>query len=476
MDDGSRRPQHGEARLALRVLDGPHPAIYVALSTYPLIVIAIAWYSVGASASLVYGPNLNGAFEGYFVRENWMMYPIALPLAFAILVFAWRHLARGAPEDERGEEAEQEPPWPPIVRIMEVTDDRMRWLWRSRLREWIAAPKAIAAVAAAAFVLTALDTREVVAAYASCLSPDRAACTIAERDWTVMALGTRADGSRLISPACNIAFNAAAYVQQLVITVFGLALLTVFFRHNWFFLRSIYVRHRRRPDKPPIRIRLDTGEGRFGFEDAARAFNLQVGLAAVAGLLVVMSRWNNVTVDIAKTLADLNAPDVPQTIAAILDSAHFPDTGQWILFVSWCALIGTISMPSLVKFLPFRYARCRSHVSEYLRCLIPDGPWPDRWSFGEKPDSRALETVSSKFRDNAFWPTGDGAAYWLFLIAFWVNFNVLFPAFSFDAIPASLALQLSFVAGAALLSKAMLALYGTALRYVGDALVKSRYG
>jgi len=178
-------------------------------------------------------------------------------------------------------------------------------------------------------------------------------------------------------------------------------------RHNLFFLARVYQRRRVIPGEESfyVHIDLDDTEKCFGFRPANDAFNVQVLGLAIAGVLILITRFANVSAD----------------------SGLFPDAGQWLAILVWLAALAIISLPILVKLLPRLpsqgAAEAAASLVGYLREFLSD----EAWVVGNETPPEEIDAVAAQFAENAFWPTGNNRAWQLFFLSFWVLFIALVP-------------------------------------------------
>ena len=127
-------------------------------------------------------------------------------------------------------------------------------------------------------------------------------------------------------------------------------------------------------------------------------------------------------------LLDRNWSVVLKLFGALFSGDPFPDVGQWILAVSWLLFFLIVSMPALVKLLPFlTERRVQMELVPFLKCFLPDKELP--WHGGE-PTADQVDNLAHRFACNSFWPNGDWQAKVLFGFSFFVFLIILFPLFS----------------------------------------------
>jgi hypothetical protein len=215
--------------------------------------------------------------------------------------------------------------------------------------------------------------------------------TGAELDWAIMFVGTN------LPKWQNLLLVMAAYPLQVFLVLILGVFAVLMTRHNVFFLRRVYQRSRIPAGEAAnfITIDLDDVNRCFGFRVANRAFNVQIMLLAAIGAGLLVSRFLNV--DAATGL--------------------FRDPGQVGMAVGWLAGLVIATLPAWVKFLPWlpRKGRLRdTSIVAYLREFFPE----DQWPYGDPPAAVVVSTMSARFAQNAFWPTGNNRAARLFFLAF----------------------------------------------------------
>jgi hypothetical protein len=199
-------------------------------------------------------------------------------------------------------------------------------------------------------------------------------------------------------------------------------------RHNLYFLSRIYQRRRARRNKlgPYIVVDWCHLDKRFGFGGANHAFNCEIRILALAGILLLASRYHNVPAEQSRSLYDaipvllklvkLDFTDVDKLRAI---GGTLPDVGQWMLIISWLLLLVIISIPAGVKFLPFGDRDgLDMDRTRYLKEFMPDQRWPG---------DEKIDETARMFARNSFWPTGDSRADWLFGSAMTVFFLMALP-------------------------------------------------
>lgn len=280
------------------------------------------------------------------------------------------------------------------------------------LRDWMSSPKIMGWALAISIGIQIADLQALVSIYLAD-SP----VEVAELDWSVMYL------AGVVSKTTNALFCVAAYCIQFLITtagIFGIAYLTA---HNLFFINRIYQRSRVKPGDEANYITLDLEDVNqcFGFRAANNAFNTQVVGLAIAGIIILTSRFSNVTaVDNSVGLADMFR------WSTLSQMTFFPDIGQTLLAIGWFLTLFIVSSPALVKLIP-RLPRVGTLKELSIDSYLKEFLTPAQWSYGDKPTEKQINIIAAKFARNAFWPTGDNRASQLFFYSFWVFLIVLYP-------------------------------------------------
>jgi hypothetical protein len=395
----------------------------MALAALP---IGLAW-SIGAHR----GPP--GGFQGYWERIQWPLWVIILPIA----AFYLRWMAK-----QIGPVLSREllAPPPPIIDLIKTKDAAY-----ADLRIALLGPANLFAALLMTFVFHVVDMAQIGGIYLSgvtqvCRSEasptpqgatERAAAPCAQlydpdgrlprlsvpflgwrfesgADWPVAYLRP---GARGPSKWQNVALTASAYSVQFAGVFIGFLAITLILRHNLFFLNRVYQRRRvtRGDEASYIHINIDDVDKCFGFRKANDAFNAQLVVLAIAGTLILDTRFTN-------------AGPREGILAGL-----FPDVGQWLALLSWFLAMVIISLPMLVKLLPRLPARnaekAPASLVDYLREFLSD----EDWACGPDTPPEEIGTVAGQFAENAFWPTGDNRAWQLYFASFWVFFIALVP-------------------------------------------------
>jgi hypothetical protein len=301
-----------------------------------------------------------------------------------------------------------------------------------------------------------------------------------EADWSLFFL---APGT--VSPLVNAAHVLLAFASQFMAGLFALMVFALFLRHNLYYVSLVYQRYRERRGNFNAFIVLDFDDPKrcFGQEPLHPVFNVQISFLVIAGLFVSISRYANVTPEVLKHAyeqLEMKAREEPSLLAApflLKDFIHtagvknlFPDAGQVILALAWVACFLIVSVPSLIKFLPFRHESYRSAaITQYLAQFVPLGWSPEPLDMNDEE----ISLLAEKFARNSFWPAGDQKAELLFWFAYAVFLFVMVPlpliSLGITIFNLFLLALVSFV-----LTKLTFLAYRRALRYVDKRLVEEK--
>lgn len=279
---------------------------------------------------------------------------------------------------------------------------------------------------------------------------------ISEPDWTVMSVVRDRGNTGLANPytLSQISLNAIAYTQQLFVTFCGIWLLVIVFGHNITYLKALtsnalnekgHVVQNETGLRGSVRLNFFDRQGKFGLGDLDASFGMSVCLAAIAGVVLLFSRWHNaapllVGAEISKLEVGL------EQILGLLAVSYktLPDFGQVVLVVSFMLILVATLLPCGVKLLPM--FRGRKNATDVFAIMMPVGPWSEggkwtSWPSDESERSKHLDQARAKFREQYFWPTGSVGAWAYFWFIFYVALNVFCPAFTISAPLASIGAQ-----------------------------------
>jgi hypothetical protein len=140
-----------------------------------------------------------------------------------------------------------------------------------------------------------------------------------------------------------------------------------------------------------------------------------------------------------------------------------------LIALSWVAMFLMVSMPAGVKMLPRLGGRAveRSIVG-YLKEFLPDRIW----KYGDVPSVEEINEIAGRFAANAFWPTGNSQAWWLFFFSTATFFVILFPLrFSAQHVVKFVAFYVFLAALAVAVTGAMFRALTLYVGYVDERLV-----
>lgn len=431
-------PAREDQRIApvlLRFFDRKHRFDYVVLFLVGLLPLVYA-YVIGdiadRTAPAVGCPLAYTArYRGMGSTPNWWFFSVILPTGLYLARQTAERLfclssggicAIAADIGRRLDPREKTPSeMPDAEREQQAVSDGIRRLvFRKRLFGWLLA---------LVTVIHVVDMREVLRAYLATTS--RPAC-VSESDWTVMFQATTN-----ITRAANLGLVATAYLCQSVAVYLGLLIFALGFIHNAAYLKLVYQRYRRNRRAPQESVVLWFADPSrcFGQQRLHELFDIQIGALLIAGLVIVLSRYRNVstqTLDEAwKTLGHHDE----WTLGKILGNfghflehvdfgALFPDVGQVMLAAGFILCLLIVALPSALKFLPFRRAQFRQGAApEYLAQFFPPQVLPELRAL----DDDEVTNLAALFARNSFWPAGDKKAELLFIFSFIVLISVLVP-------------------------------------------------
>jgi TIR domain len=432
------------SKMTLRLLDTTKKWDYLILGLVCLAPSIFAWL-LGIGDTV----EIEGiTYVGWFDKYNFWPFVFVQPLGLWLLRNAFIRVANVVPET-----VPDKPP--PLVQLFRSSPSPQYAY--DLLRDWLVSPRIMGGALLASLAIQVVDIRELFAVY-QFGNEVRAG----EFDWSVMYQ------AGLLGKSANAWFCVSAYFLQALITTMGLWGMAFLTAHNLFFLKSIYQRSRVNAGEEAnyITLDLDDVDRCFGFRVANDSFNTQVVALSIAGVIILMSRFANVTsVEGLVTLDDILS-------GQLVRITFFPDIGQVLLALGWIVALIIITSPSLVKLaprLPFLGAVSDLRIDSYLREFLTD----DQWPYGEHPSENEINRMAAKFANNGFWPTGDNRASHLFFFSFWVLLVILYPINTKDMwlfVPSILLLG----GIAYLLRTVLLKILNGSLSYVDDRLTIQR--
>lgn len=386
-------------RLLLRVLDPKSKIDYGILFFVGGLPVVTAYF-LNAHQSHQIGDTV---YLGYWVKSNFWPFMFGLPIMLWLTRLLFNRIAPVSASDMQKV--------PPILKSL--NDPGAQRQAYMEMRHYLSSPLLAMVVLALAATIQALDMAELLGVYLA-NDPIRAG----ETDWSVMY------AAGVMSKAENFVFVLMAYTVQFTLICFQCFLLVFLLAHNLFFLNRVYQR-RRVPEGMEahyIQIDLDDLDHCFGLRGANDAFNTQLLLLIVFGLLAMLPRFNNVYVEGAPLSFDhftswpLQLPDIN----------YFPDVGQVLLATFWLLTFFTVVLPSLIKLLPWfsnSFKITEISVTDYIKEFVP----PDEWPYEKDLKQQDIDLLAAKFASNAFWPTGDNRASLFFFFCGWIFLVILLP-------------------------------------------------
>lgn len=392
--------------MTLSLLDSTRKWDYLLLAALCAVPSIIA-YVIGTAETV----TVDGlTYVGWFDKVNFWPFVIVQPLGLWTLRTAFKRVAHITPEVMPDDP-------PPLVQLFRDTDSPQRVY--SLMRDWLSSVKVMGGALLVSVFIQVADLWELVNVYLGGQS-----ARVSELDWSVMYQ------AGIVDQTTNAIFCGFAYLTQFTITtlgIWGMAFLTA---HNLFFLDRIYQRSQVGPEAMGDYITLDLEDVNrcFGFRVANDGFNTQVIALCIAGVVILMSRFANVSaVGGLITLDQLMGGD----FGAGLN--FFPDIGQVLLAIGWAVALCIIALPALVKLkprIPGLGGLSGLSIDGYLREFLTD----DQWPYGDRPTERQIDLMAARFARNGFWPTGDNRASHLFFFSFWVFLIILYPIKSVDVL------------------------------------------
>ncbi len=416
--------------LASRLLRPEARWIYILVAAVGLAPILLAWaigtaFTSPASASSPLARTAGTViFKGYLSAVNWTIYPLVLPLSVYLLRWVANSLWGTAGATS------------PIAVASLLPTVHARHCGRLRFLKLAVDGRICSVVAFLALATWLWDLSETAQLYCNYFAGQGKVLVLREPDWSMFFLRTAPGEPGFVAPGVNLIFVLAAYLNQLVLMFVGFFAVALILVHNCTYLKVIYRRSIATNQNPDDFIALDFNDAQydrcFGLLSLNRAFNAQLYFLVVAGLLMLASRFANVSEaqreaftaagQYFRTFFDPAAAKLPVTSA--LNFVLVPDAGQIILIVSWALCFFIVCIPALLKFLPFFDQRIRhGGIARFLlEFLKPSHPQAI-----EPMPPAVIEELAWKFSRNSFWPTGDRRAHLLFYFALMVFFILLIP-------------------------------------------------
>lgn len=403
--------------LVIRILNKKKWKDYIVMASIAALPIFFSLF-IEVAYSTEYAGKL---YCGYIDSYNWLSFVLILPITLYVLRLVMFNLA--------GSIVAPGAHIPPVIQLFKTVEDNTSALVEDFQRSVLQIQGLIYALIGAV-IIHLLDMSEVISIYYKHLIGS--AFVIREHDWSVLFTTGK------VSAAANMCLVIMAYFVQFIVTFFGLWLVFLLFKHNYFFLSRVYQRRFSGgvAQTTDIVIQLKDRNRCFGFRPAYRAFNTQVLFLTIAGIAMLVSRFFNVNVEQSKVIYSAigslfkaikwDFSEIEKVSSAINVRVLFHDSGQIVLAFAWLVLFLVVSMPSFVKLLPFlRRRKIEWLLEAYLREMLPDKDLG--WKSIYIPTDSEITTTSEKFAMNSFWPTGDNRAKVLFWFSFFVFLVLLCP-------------------------------------------------
>jgi hypothetical protein len=443
---------------------------YFSLFLIGMLPIFIS-YLIGADKNFPSQCKLgeNGdCFQGYleWSNLNWLHYPISLP--FSLFLFRWisNNLYNFKPHPILNEpDSPKKFPFTLIERffpsnrkyfVNELFPEKMRASAGKKFQDSITSSNIFYCVLIGATALQIIDMMGDLKYYTNYLL-DQTLFIVSdfpdELDWAVFFLIQKKyiTSSIEMSSLKNLSLLLSAYFCQYIIIFLGLMFITIFFKFNCLYLNLIYRRNREEGLKDCyIEIDFHDDANRFGLRPINNIFNIQIGFLIFSGCIIASSRVANLPFKQSKLILEFFTTEhfskinnwgstLFELISLFKIDLILNDIGQVFLILAWPILFIILMLPMAVKFLPIlrkhilfidikEYVTGGSGRKEYLEQFIPKDSL--QWTHQNIKDKTPMEKVdffSTRFRDSAFWPTGDPNARKLFGWSFSLFFYLILP-------------------------------------------------
>lgn len=232
--------------------------------------------------------------------------------------------------------------------------------------------------------------------------------------------------NKSINIKVNFLFTILAYIPEFLIIFIAYTGLIMFLLHNCFYLKLIY--QRRRVTEAQIRyhivLNFKDQAKRFGLTRINKAFNLQIFVLIVAGILALLSRYTVVPTYARISFNSINFNNVDEFIKSTKNkflpsvlsfnlNSLFSEFGQRAILIGWLLGFLIVILPSIIKFLPIFSLDTLINLGSnldppsYLKEFIkPDVEEQEYQHNGEFNFAKAAKD----FKKNSFWPMGDSLA------------------------------------------------------------------
>jgi hypothetical protein len=293
-------------------------------------------------------------------------------------------------------------------------------------------------------------------------------------DWTAFFLSDPGNPGLLVKQALLL---VAAYLTQFLLVLLVMDVLILLARHNFGYLHLIYRRTRdTNHTDGRIVLELRDTKQRLGVDGLQNQFNFQIRLLSIATLFTILSRIHYADTQPIRTfiggLTDAKKWAPNEFFAALLGAwgPLFPTVGQGFFVLIWVVMFAIVFSPALAKLVPLRSFHARNpSTQEFLLELIPPGSLIDSETNGLTKDG-SVENTAKLFAASAFWPSGNGHAEYLSLIAFIVFFFMVTPVFPAQPVLLYGAYYIVVVAAAFACSKMLFAVFRYRLQVISKNL------
>lgn len=418
-----------------------------------LLVLAVVPMMIAASIGIAHTQTVRlGRSEsicaGYWERKNWVSLVVLLPAALWTVRIISDLLFCQTPRFKR------------FQRIPDLMPNDREQSARDLGRSWRDGRNFLAA-----FVLSTgvqlIDMWDTIVPYARSLRGAISAPAAPARwDWALWFMSNPANRSLYWK---DMGLVVIAYTCQFGIILFAISLVILLFRHNVFYLKSIYLRSRaaHAPSGAMVPLNFEASDLCFGFHSLFMVFNVQLLVLGVAGAYTLVSRSSNSnTTALSTCLSKLSNGEFKfaEFWGAVFGNlpSLFPTVGQRLFPIAWMAVFAIILLPAFVKLLPvpLMFRNNQIDAKDYLLEFLP----PDSGialKTNNLQNEADVDATASKFSRQSFWPVSQTSAEFFSVVAFFVFFLILTPVFAWpltvgEFLFYAMLLVMAFMASAAL--------------------------